>query len=84
MLRDITVQLRTKQMESWPLSNKFLFNLSELTERISQLTVDPATEFLPFEDIMKMTAAEYIQGEGFTMLLGLLYHVDRTLCTYGS
>ncbi len=83
-LSDITVLLQTKQMKSLPPPSKFIFNLFKLTERFSQLTVDPVTEFLPFEDIMKTTVAEYIQGEGFTMLLGLLYHVDRNLCNHLS
>ncbi len=69
-------------MRDWQASNNFMSTHVEMTERIVQVTVNPVTEFLPMKDILKKTVAEYIEGEGFTLLLGVLHHVHRARCTY--
>ncbi len=79
---DITVQFRTNRMRDWQASNNFMSTYVEMAERIVQVTVNPVTEFLQMKDILKKTVTEYIEGEGFTLLLGLLYHVHRVRCTY--
>ncbi len=79
---DITVQLRTNRMRDWQASNNSMSTHAKMTERIVQVTVNPVTEFLPMKDILKKTVTEYIEGEGFTLVLGLLYHLHRVRCTF--
>ncbi len=80
----VTVTLYDITVQFW--ANKRLSMVKSIRSgiRITELTVKPDVEALPLKAILKKTANEFLTGNGLTLLTGLLYHVDRTICNHLS
>ncbi len=70
---NITVQFRANRFRLWAKKPK-------PRVRITDLIVKPAVQFVPLKDILKKIVTEYLVADDCTLLPGLLYHIDHSIC----